>query len=117
MFEEVKSILNEKIKVPCTGCGYCMPCPHGVNIPGCFSSYNDKFLLEDKMYRWKYAQTLGAFSAKPAFASKCMECGKCEIHCPQNIEIRKQLKAVSKEMEGTLFKLIVGTARKILKIK
>lgn len=117
VFDNIKKIMNEKIKVPCTACGYCMPCPHGVNIPGCFSSYNDKFLLEDKLFRWKYAQTLGAFSAKPAFASKCMECGKCEIHCPQNIEIRKQLKAVSKEMEGTLFKPIVGTARKILKIK
>jgi predicted aldo/keto reductase-like oxidoreductase len=117
VFEEVKSILNEKIKVPCTGCGYCMPCPHGVNIPGCFSSYNDKFLLEDKMYRWKYAQTLGAFSKEPAFASKCMECGKCEPHCPQNIEIRKELKAVAKTMEGILFRPIVGAAGKILRIR
>lgn len=117
VFEEVKSIMLEKTKVPCTGCGYCMPCPHGVNIPGCFSSYNDKYLLEDKMSRWKYMQTLGALSAKPAFASQCKECGKCELHCPQNIEIRKQLKAVSKEMEGVLFKPLVGTARKILKIK
>ena len=117
VFEEVKSILNEKIKVPCTGCGYCMPCPHGVNIPGCFSSYNDKFLLEDKMYRWKYAQTLGAFSKEPAFTSKCMECGKCEPHCPQNIEIRKELKAVAKTMEGILFRPIVGAAGKILRIR
>lgn len=117
VYDEVKAVMNEKIRIPCTACGYCMPCPHGVNIPGCFSSYNDKFLLEDKMFRWKYAQTLGAFSAQPAFASKCTECGKCEMHCPQNIEIRKQLKAVSGEMEGALFKPIVNTARKILKIK
>ena len=117
VFDVVKSIMNEKIKVPCTACGYCMPCPHGVDIPGCFSSYNDKFLLEDKTYRWKYAQTLGALSAKPAFASKCMECGKCEIHCPQNIQIRKELKAVKREMEGTMFKPIIGVARKILRIR
>jgi len=117
VFEQVKSIMMEKTKVPCTGCGYCMPCPHGVNIPGCFSSYNDKYLLDDKMYRWKYMQTLGALSAKPAFASQCKECGKCELHCPQNIAIRKELKTLSNEMEGVLFKPIVSVARKILKIK
>ena len=116
VFDEIKSIMNRKVKVPCTDCRYCMPCPHGVNIPGCFSSYNDKFLLDDKLYRWKYAQALGAFSAEPAFASKCVECGECEPKCPQNIEIRKELKAVSKAMEGIFFKPIVGTARKILRI-
>ena len=117
VFGEVKSIMNEKIKVPCTGCGYCMPCPCGVDIPGCFSNYNDKFLLGEKMNRWKYAQTLGVLSEKPAFASKCIECGKCEPQCPQNIEIRKELKSVARVMEGPLFRPIVGTARKILKIK
>jgi predicted aldo/keto reductase-like oxidoreductase len=116
VFNEVKSIINKKIKVPCTACGYCMPCPHGVNIPGCFSSYNDKFLIEDKLYWWKYAQGLGVFSKEPAFASKCVECGKCELHCPQNFEIRKELKAVAKTMEGIFFKPIVGAARKIMRI-
>jgi len=92
VFYRVKSIMNEKIKVPCTACAYCMPCPHGVNIPGCFASYNEKYLLEDKMYKIKYAQTLGAMSSTPAYASQCKECGKCELHCPQKIEIRKELK-------------------------
>lgn len=117
IFDEVKKIMAEKTKVPCTACGYCMPCPHGVNIPGCFSNYNERYLLDDKMYRWKYIQTLGAMSANPAFASRCKECGKCELHCPQKIEIRKELKTVSKEMEGILFKPVVAAARKILKIK
>ncbi|MGD9569179.1 MAG: aldo/keto reductase [Sedimentibacter sp.] len=117
IFEQVKMIMAEKTKVPCTACGYCMPCPHGVDIPGCFSNYNDKYLLNDKMYKWKYIQTLGGFSAKPAFASQCKECGKCEIHCPQKIEIRKQLKTVKKEMEGVLFKPVIKVAREILKIK
>lgn len=117
VFNRVKKIMNEKIKVPCTACAYCMPCPHGVNIPGCFASYNEKYLLEDKMYKIKYAQTLGAMSSTPAYASQCKECGKCELHCPQKIEIRKELKNVSREMEGIMFKPIVKTARKILKIK
>lgn len=117
IFEDVKKIMQEKTKVPCTACGYCMPCPYGVNIPGCFSNYNEKYLIKDKNYKWKYIQALGAFSSKPAFASQCQECGKCEVHCPQKIQIRKELKTVSKEMEGLFFKPIVKVARKILKIK
>lgn len=117
IFEEVKKIMQEKTKVPCTACGYCMPCPYGVNIPGCFSSYNEKYLIKDRNYKWKYIQALGAFSSKPAYASQCKECGKCEAHCPQKIQIRKELKIVKKEMEGPFFKPVVSVARKILKIK
>lgn len=117
IFDEVKAIMAEKTKVPCTACGYCMPCPHGVNIPGCFSSYNDKYLLNEKMHHIKYYQTLGGFSAQPAFASLCKECGKCEIHCPQKIKIRKQLKTVSREMEGVFIRTAVKAVRKILRIK
>jgi predicted aldo/keto reductase-like oxidoreductase len=62
IFERVKAILKEKTKVPCTACAYCMPCPSGVDIPGCFAAYNDKFLLNNKHDRIKYLQTLGVFS-------------------------------------------------------
>ncbi len=117
VFEKVKAVMLSKTKVPCTACGYCMPCPAGVNIPGCFSSYNDKYLLKVKNTRLKYAQTLGALSAKPAYASMCRQCGKCESHCPQKIAIREQLKTVSKEMEGFLFKPVVGIARRFLRIR
>lgn len=117
VFEQVKSELLEKTKVPCTGCGYCMPCPAGVNIPGCFSCYNDKYLMADKSARMRYFQTLGAISAKPAVASQCKGCGKCESHCPQKIEIRKELKTVSREMEGVLYKPVVGIVRKFMKVK
>lgn len=117
VFDKVKAVMLEKTKVPCTGCGYCMPCPFGVNIPGCFSAYNDKYLLEEKGYRWKYLQTLGALSKQPAYASMCTECGKCERHCPQNIEIRKELKQVKKEMESVLLKPVLKVARKYMRVK
>lgn len=117
IFETVKAIMKERTKVACTACGYCMPCPAGVNIPGCFSSYNDKYLLSGRGYRLKYMQNLGALSKTPANASRCMECGKCEAHCPQSIAIRKELKTVTKEMEGIFYKPMVGIARKIMRIK
>ncbi len=115
VFDKVKSIILEKTKVPCTACNYCMPCPFGVNIPGCLSVYNDKYLLGKKGIRMKYLQTMGMMAKNPAIASLCTECGKCEGHCPQNIEIRKELKTVKKELEGVFFKPVVAVLRKVMK--
>jgi len=117
VFDRVKKVMQEKTKINCTACGYCMPCPAGVDIPACFSHYNDKYLTNDKSVRSRYFQSLGALSAKPAYASKCIGCGKCESHCPQNIAIRQQLKLVSKEIEGLLFKPVVWIARKFMRLK
>ena len=117
VFKQVKKVLIEKTKVPCTSCGYCMPCPSGVNIPGCFSCYNEKYLMKDKSARFRYLQNLGALSARSGVASQCMKCGKCESHCPQKIEIRKELRTVSHEMEGVFYKPFVWIVRKFMKIK
>ena len=116
LFDRVKAVILEKTKVPCTGCGYCMPCPSGVNIPGCFSVYNDKYLLGKKGSRMKYFQNLGLGAKNPNFASLCIECGKCERHCPQHIKIRNELKTVKKELEGPLFKPLLSVARRVMKV-
>ncbi len=115
-FEKVKSVLQERTRVPCTACGYCMPCPAGVDIPGCFSHYNDKYLTKDRGARIRYFQNM-ALASKPSLASQCKDCGKCETHCPQNIEIRSQLRVVSREMEGILLKPVVKFARKLMRVK
>lgn len=117
VFSRVKAIMLQKTKVPCTGCGYCMPCPHGVDIPECFSYYNEKYLMNDKMAKFRYMRNLGGLSVNPSNASQCVACGKCEIHCPQRIEIIKELKKVSREMEGPMYRPIVWLSRKMLKIK
>lgn len=116
VFDRVMEIMHEKTKVPCTGCGYCMPCPFGVNIPGCFSVYNDKYLLDEKRNKTIYLRTLGGLSDNPAYASICTGCGKCEKHCPQNIEIRKELKQIKKEMEGPFLNTAMKMARKFMRI-
>jgi uncharacterized protein len=113
MFDAIKAELLAKTKVPCTGCGYCMPCPAGVDIPGCFSIYNDRYLTGKKGNRSEYLKALGVLSAQPAVASRCKECGKCVIHCPQKIDIPMQLKQVDRELEGAL-KPFFSIARKLL---
>ncbi len=106
---KVRDALGEMIKVGCTGCGYCMPCPAGVNIPGCFSYFNDKAIYGKRIGRMEYMGMLsGIDGGKRSYASLCKDCGKCERHCPQNLPVRKHLKEVSKEMEPFYFKPLVG---------
>ncbi|SDN08175.1 hypothetical protein SAMN04488502_11197 [Dendrosporobacter quercicolus] len=99
IIDQVKKIYKEKTKVSCTSCAYCMPCPKGVDIPGCFSVYNDYSMFGEteglQRYKFLYNFRLGA----DALASKCVECGKCESHCPQTIAIRQELKKLREVFE------------------
>ncbi|MCW4017871.1 MAG: aldo/keto reductase [Candidatus Bathyarchaeota archaeon] len=97
---KVAAAYKRLMKVPCTGCGYCMPCPQGVNIPNNFNIYNQYNMFDEKIKtRGIYAVMLmGLMSGEPADASLCMNCGKCVTHCPQHIDIPEELKAV----KGTL---------------
>lgn len=98
VIEKVKAEINRYIKVPCTGCGYCMPCPVGVDIPGCFAAYNMRYT--DSWYQGMKAYMMcTTLRMNPSNASKCLRCGKCEQHCPQNISIRESLQNVKKHME------------------
>ncbi len=97
ILDKAKVTFKSRIKNNCTACGYCMPCPFGVNIPRNFAFYNDYYVFGDK------EKTVGSFKrfVKPEErASKCVECGKCESHCPQAIEIRKDLKKVKEVLEA-----------------
>ena len=104
LLKEVVQAINEKMKVGCTGCRYCMPCPKNVDIPGTFAAYN-KCYSEGKraaLFEYMLCTVLRKDSTS---ASNCIECGKCESHCPQQIEIRKELKNAKKELEGPLYKI------------
>ena len=109
LLKKVVEAINEKMKVPCTGCRYCMPCPQKVDIPGTFSAYNKKY-TDGKFIALKEYLMCTAMRKDSTAASNCIGCGKCEQHCPQNIEIRKELKKAKKELEGPIYK----TAKKIV---
>jgi predicted aldo/keto reductase-like oxidoreductase len=89
--EKVKALAD----LYCTGCGYCMPCPGGVNIPACFSAMNylRVWKLRDAA-KWQWKMLVDAESA----SSACTNCGACEEKCPQNIEIRKQLQEAAEAL-------------------
>ncbi|MGB7595666.1 MAG: aldo/keto reductase [Erysipelotrichaceae bacterium] len=118
VFDKAREIIRAKTKVNCTACGYCMPCPHGVDIPACFAAYNDKY-LNHKGFGAKltYLQNTGAMSNHPAYASKCVQCRVCESHCPQSIVISERLKEVKSEMEGPFFKPIIYIGKKVMRSK
>lgn len=118
LIDDVKNLLAAKLKIGCTGCGYCLPCPAGVNIPMCFSYYNSRYLFDDPSSKFGYAGlTTGVDGGTPCYASLCRNCGKCETHCPQGLPIRKALKEVAGEMEGFYFKPLAGLIRGYYKIR
>ncbi len=111
MIDKIKEELNKNIKVPCTGCAYCMPCPMGVDIPGTFRCYNEMYTESKSNGRFEYAQVIG-LRKKPAYASQCVECGKCEQHCPQHIAIRDELKNADKALRPLPYRIGIEVARK-----
>ncbi len=108
MLQRVVSAINAKMKVGCTGCGYCMPCPKGVDIPGTFAAYNRRY-TEGWFPAIKEYFMCTALRGQSTAASNCIGCGKCESHCPQGIQIREELKKAKKELEIPVYRL----ARKI----
>ena len=115
---EAADTFRKLMKVPCTGCQYCMPCPKGINIPQVFSLYNQKYLFNQGMMgQALYAIQCGGLQGKkPGLASQCVSCGKCVTHCPQQIDIPAGMKQVKKEFEGFLFKPLRFMAGKAVNI-
>ena len=112
LIREVRDAIRAAAKVGCTGCGYCMPCPQGVDIPTTFSCYNKMFLERKNSVRREYFQVT-SFKKERSDMTRCIGCGKCERHCPQHIEIRKQLKNAEKALLPAPVKLIFTIANKI----
>ena len=96
-------IYRQKILVPCTACEYCMPCPHGVNIPQNFAILNNVSLEDRGMRRWRTGRSYLKLVGNPdkidqenpnGNALICTDCGICVEKCPQEINIPVELEKV-----------------------
>ena len=105
LYAQVVQAIRETEKVGCTGCGYCQPCPMGVDIPGAFAAYN-RWYGENKKNAFMDYLKCTTFRKNTTGAGNCIGCGKCEKHCPQNIAIRKELQEVQKVLETPLYRVI-----------
>lgn len=98
--DEIVTLINSRVQNGCTGCRYCMPCPAGVNIPGCFSAWNRYHMYQNyNVVRWQWETELG----EKQQAKNCVQCGKCEQSCPQKLSIREDLKKVQSDLDKREF--------------
>ncbi|MGN0401250.1 MAG: aldo/keto reductase [Acetatifactor sp.] len=98
--EQVVTLINSRVQNGCTGCRYCMPCPAGVNIPGCFSAWNRYHMYQNyNVVSWQWEKEVG----EEHQAKNCIQCGKCEAVCPQKLSIREDLKKVQADLDKKEF--------------
>ena len=108
--ERAKEAINASMRVGCTGCGYCMPCPRGVDIPALFRCYNHMYTEGKNAGRSEYWQTV-SLRKERAFARQCVGCGTCERHCPQGIAIREQIHIADRELRPLPWRIAGDVAR------
>ena len=108
----------EILKVGCTGCGYCRPCPNGVNIPDCFDTYNHLHMFQDLAgAKFVYALRMsGMLGGEPGYASQCLRCDDCVEKCPQFLPIPDLLENVAAELEGPDLKERENSVRRAMAI-
>ena len=95
--------------IPCNDCKYCMPCPYGLDIPAillhynkCLNEGNIPVSAQDENYRKaRRAYLIGYDRSVPKLrqASHCIGCNQCSPHCPQGIDIPKELQRIDRYVE------------------
>ncbi len=96
MMKEVRDTLKSRVQNGCTACRYCMPCPAGVDIPGCFGVWNTYHMYQNyNMVKRRWEDELG----EQKQAKNCVKCGKCEQACPQKLSIRKDLERAQADLD------------------
>jgi predicted aldo/keto reductase-like oxidoreductase len=94
LMNSARAAYLRKVRVGCTGCEYCMPCPAGVEIPRVLRGLDEAAMFGKlEMFKDDYA----AISRDSGGYAQCVDCGKCEEACPQGIAIREQLAAIHRE--------------------
>jgi predicted aldo/keto reductase-like oxidoreductase len=105
---ELKKIYEQKIKVPCTSCQYCLPCPEGIHIPENLWLLNQSFWIGKapewikKWYREMESDDPATNWHEKGAASRCTQCGECLDKCPQGIQIPDELVVTRKLLEDNI---------------
>ncbi len=86
LWEVIKKDRTELAGNFCRGCGYCMPCPAGIEIP---TQARMSLLLRRAPYEPYLSDE---FKEKMKLINKCIECGQCKNHCPYSIDTPNLLK-------------------------
>jgi hypothetical protein len=120
LIDKAAATYQKLMKVGCTGCGYCLPCPMNVRIPSAFEMLNKMHLFgNENEARFGYAVRMSGVltGTAPAFASQCVQCGECLEKCPQNLDIPAFLAEAVRDLEGDGLEERVEAVRKMLKGK
>ncbi|VVS92635.1 aldo/keto reductase [Desulfoluna spongiiphila] len=120
LVDRVADTYHELMRVGCTGCGYCMPCPVGVMIPAAFEVFNKVHLFGKKEEgKFLYALRLGGVlrPGGTGYASQCVQCGECLEKCPQHINIPEVLSEVVDELEDEHLPKRLAQARKMMGVE
>jgi hypothetical protein len=97
LIKRVRETYEELAPIPCTGCGYCIPCPNGVEIPRLFRIYNEAMMYDDlEGARRAYNNWV----KEEQRANMCVECGACQEKCPQSLEIIDWLQEVHEKLSA-----------------
>jgi predicted aldo/keto reductase-like oxidoreductase len=100
LVERVRRKYDELCPIPCTACGYCMPCPNGVDIPRNFATFNNGVMsnaFDDARRRYTRMP-------EERRASACIQCRECEELCPQDIPISEWMTVVEQVLgEGRAY--------------
>ena len=108
--EETVVLMQNYPTIPCNDCKYCMPCPYGIDIPAILLHYN-KCVNEGNLATSRndanYSKARRAYlisydRAVPKLrqAARCIGCGECMTHCPQSIDIPKELHKIDRYIEN-----------------
>ena len=120
LVERVAKKYHELMKIGCTGCGYCMPCPANVMIPMCFEEYN-KYGMFGKLDETRFRYTLRMSGilgdGTKGYASQCVKCGACMEKCPQGLKIPDTLAEIAAIFEDSETPARLAQAMKIFKVK
>ncbi len=115
VYEKFSKEYQKLLKVSCTKCKYCMPCPFGVNIPEIFSYYNNLNFFKNKQSKFQTHMQYINKLFDGSGASMCTHCGKCKKNCPQNIDIPVKLKEAHKSLNNKFVYILLKISNKFIK--